>query len=433
MRDEDKEFNYEEYYNNQDIFDEQADEIEPEIEVGGSKVASAPGKNIAVTVLLVLAVAGIIYYYFFMDDSASPKQPELPQTPASQISEPPEPSFTTLTPSIPELPEPPKLVPPTPPAPPAPPILQPQITVEAVPPTPAEKILQQEATPSKPENVLTKDQRRKSNMIVSGGTGSSGGGAPTLASLGGAQVPSTTNTPFDPNYSIELTSAPTAKATSIGNPRYVIAQGKMIDAVLESAINTDVPGGSIRAVVTRDVYSEYGKNVLIPKGSRLIGRYADSQPVRGQVRIAASWTRVILPNGIDINMESPYVDRLGRSGATGNVDNKYFEVLGNALLLSIVKVGFAKFAEELNDSSITTSQTQDNATGTTTTTSTATPTGSAIIDAVDDLGTVVEGLVESYLNAAPTITIDQGTQLKVFVQQDIVFPLNYQINGKVIQ
>ena len=53
---------------------------------------------------------------------------------------------------------------------------------------------------------------------------------------------------------------------------FIIAQGAVIPAVLETAINSDLPG-YVRAVVSRDVSSFDGKNVLVPRGSRLVGQY----------------------------------------------------------------------------------------------------------------------------------------------------------------
>ena len=58
-----------------------------------------------------------------------------------------------------------------------------------------------------------------------------------------------------------------------GNMEFVLGRGKIIDAVLETGINTDF-GGEVRAVIGRDVFSESGKMILIPKGSRVFGTYS---------------------------------------------------------------------------------------------------------------------------------------------------------------
>ena len=86
------------------------------------------------------------------------------------------------------------------------------------------------------------------------------------------------------------------KATKIGDLRRTIAQGRMIQATMESALNTDLPA-PIRAIVSRDVYAEAGSVPLIPKGSRLIGNY-NAKLDSGQTRVFVVWSRVIRPDGI---------------------------------------------------------------------------------------------------------------------------------------
>ncbi len=49
------------------------------------------------------------------------------------------------------------------------------------------------------------------------------------------------------------------------------------------------------------------------------------------------WNRAKTPNGIIITLASPATDALGRSGMDGDIDNHWFERIGSALLVSIVK------------------------------------------------------------------------------------------------
>ncbi|OZA93417.1 MAG: type VI secretion protein, partial [Erythrobacter sp. 34-65-8] len=64
----------------------------------------------------------------------------------------------------------------------------------------------------------------------------------------------------------------TATARPMVDPTTTVTQGTLIPAILETAINTDVPG-YVRAVVSQDVRSFDGKSVLVPRSSRLIGQY----------------------------------------------------------------------------------------------------------------------------------------------------------------
>ena len=194
-----------------------------------------------------------------------------------------------------------------------------------------------------------------------------------------------------------------------------IAQGKLVHAVLETAIDSSLPG-TIRAIVSHDTYAEAGRSILIPKGSRLIGTY-NSAIRRGQSRVFIVWQRVIRPDGVDIMIDSPGVDALGRAGMTGDVDNKYFEIFSGAIMTSALDIGVAAAGDALFGNQQTTST--NNGTGTTTTQS---PTSTAMQTAVQNISDVGNGIVNNALNTTPTIYIDQGTPIDVFVNKDLVFP-----------
>ncbi|KPP93935.1 TrbI/VirB10 family protein [Erythrobacter sp. HL-111] len=125
-----------------------------------------------------------------------------------------------------------------------------------------------------------------------------------------------------------------AQARAMVNPTTTVTQGTMIPAVLETAINTDVPG-YVRAVVSQDVRSFDGKKVLIPRSSRLIGQY-QSGVQQGQKRAYVIWTRLIRPDGASINIASPAVAFDGTTGLAGDVDSHFFKRFGSAMLLSVV-------------------------------------------------------------------------------------------------
>jgi type IV secretion system protein VirB10 len=59
-------------------------------------------------------------------------------------------------------------------------------------------------------------------------------------------------------------------STRLAEPANTVAQGTLIPAVLETAIDSDVPG-YVRAVVSQDVRSFDGSRVLLPRSSRLLG------------------------------------------------------------------------------------------------------------------------------------------------------------------
>lgn len=208
------------------------------------------------------------------------------------------------------------------------------------------------------------------------------------------------------------------KTTFVDNRINVVAQGKLLTAVLETAINTEIPG-SVRAIVSRDVYGEAGNEVLISRGSRLFGSYS-SQIVRGQGRVQITWTRLIRPDGVDLAISSVASDQFGRSGIPGDVDNKYGSTIANSLLTSILAVSGVALAESLigdNSSNTTTTNPQQ---GTTTTTGNAST--QAVYNVSKTITDTVSRIVSDNLNATPTIKVPQGTRVTVIVNADMNIP-----------
>ena len=126
----------------------------------------------------------------------------------------------------------------------------------------------------------------------------------------------------------------TASAASNFDPKTTVTQGTMIPAVLETAINTDVPG-YVRAVVSQDVRSFDGTRMLVPRGSRLIGQY-QSGLQQGQKRAYVIWTTLIRPDGISVALASPGTGFDGSGGLPGKVDTHFFQRFGSAMLLSVI-------------------------------------------------------------------------------------------------
>lgn len=127
--------------------------------------------------------------------------------------------------------------------------------------------------------------------------------------------------------------APAVARTDI-DPKTTVTQGTMIPAVLETAINTDVPG-YVRALVSQDVRSFDGTRVLIPRSSRLIGQYQSGLQA-GQKRAYVIWTRLIRPDGVSVALASPASAFDGSGGLPGKVDSHFFQRFGSAMLLSVI-------------------------------------------------------------------------------------------------
>jgi type IV secretion system protein VirB10 len=416
---------------NNEVNFEEDDLNQPEIDTGLSEVAISPKKNALIIGMVGLLSVILIYYIFFKesDEDKKKKAQNLPPTDISKLEaiKPASAEADIPIPVIPQLPAPPPLVAPTPPAPP--PVVAPTPVLEAAPPPPSiPASLPSMSLSSNNDSLKVMEARKKSGIMMGGGGGGANSSDSDKTKIGSKTMLA--------SFATATTSASQSTATTIGAPNYIIAQGKVIDVVLETAINTDLPG-VVRAMVSRDVYAEVGKNILIPKGSRIIGSYA-SGIQRGQRRLAIKWQRVIRPDGIDLMIENAEgVDKLGRSGIEGVVDNKYFETISNAVLLSILNVGLAIGSSKItNTQQPTTSVTNNTASAlgnSTSTSTTSTPTGAAIQEGLNNLGNVTKQITQDALKVTPTITIDQGTLMKVFVNQDLVFSPRTIYRSQVVQ
>lgn len=116
-----------------------------------------------------------------------------------------------------------------------------------------------------------------------------------------------------------------------------VPQGTLIPAVLETALDSTLPGLA-RAVVSSDVRGFDGTKVLIPRGSRLIGEYA-ANVESGQNRTLVNWLRLIRPDGVTIAIGSPAADPVGRGGVRAQVNSHFFERFSGAILQSALDVG----------------------------------------------------------------------------------------------
>jgi type IV secretion system protein VirB10 len=183
-----------------------------------------------------------------------------------------------------------------------------------------------------------------------------------------------------------------AHAVTMRNVRAVAPQGTIIPAVLETAIDSDLPGFS-RAIVSRDVLSFDGKAVLIPRSSRLIGEYK-SAVAMGQTRAFVIWTRVIRPDGVSIQIGSPGTDQLGRGGLAGDVNNHFFRRFSGSILLSVLNAGVAAVGQTP-----------------TTQISIGSPSAAAGVASTALQGDAIP----------PTIKVRQGEAINIFVARDLDF------------
>lgn len=192
----------------------------------------------------------------------------------------------------------------------------------------------------------------------------------------------------------------TVEAKQVIRPDYTIASGEFLHAVLETAINSNLPG-MVRAIVSQPVYSYTGERMIIPAGSRLIGQYS-SAVVQGQNRVMVVWNRVILPGGTSVQINSPGTDALGRAGQRADsLNTHFFARFGESVLLSLIGAGASTLGVNTNDQYNSAAQYR-----------------TAIAQSFQQSA---QQSLQGTLPMGPTIRIYQGAKINVFVARDLSF------------
>lgn len=114
---------------------------------------------------------------------------------------------------------------------------------------------------------------------------------------------------------------------------YELKAGAVIPGVLLTAVDTARPGPVV-ATVSQNVFDSIsGRHLVIPQGTRLIGRH-EGESAHGDRRAFLVWDRLILPNGKSLILsEEPGVDAQGAIGVRGEVDRRLLP-LGVATLFA---------------------------------------------------------------------------------------------------
>ena len=253
------------------------------------------------------------------------------------------------------------------------------------------------------EAAQLEQQRLQSSMIAIGGGDGPGGAIAEAAGFGDAGAAQQAAKLSDDAAFVRNAGRPVQvqRAEIIVNPANTVTQGTMIQAVLETAIDSTLEG-PIRGVVTTDVVSYDGSRILIPRGSKLIGSYSADVDI-GQNRLLVAWERIIMPDNQSVQISSFGGDALGRSGTTGKVNSHFFKRFGAAALISTISAIPSLLEDEDSDGGVTIS------TG-----------GSDAATGVSDaLGGATDAAIGKYISIPPTITVAQGTRVTVMVDRDL--------------
>jgi type IV secretion system protein TrbI len=192
---------------------------------------------------------------------------------------------------------------------------------------------------------------------------------------------------------------------------YTVMAGTIIPAALVTGIDSDLPGQVI-ATVTQPIYdTATGRTLLIPQGSRLIGRY-DSQVAFGQRRVLLVWLRIILPDTSSIALDKlPGIDQSRYAGLEDGVDWHWGRILAGAALATMLGVSSELAVSDQGSTN-----------------------GNVVIalrnSAQDTTNQVGQEITRRNLSIQPTLTVRPGFPMDVMVNKDLVLrpyqPLFFQ-------
>lgn len=183
----------------------------------------------------------------------------------------------------------------------------------------------------------------------------------------------------------------------------VVTMDRIITAALVRPIDNR-GAGQVTAQVDRNVYSAHGRNVLIPRGSMLIGTASGS----GE-RVAISWTQIIRPDGARFVFQGTSGDAMGQGGIPGRRNERLLRRYGSILLGTVLTSGTAAaFGAEEQASGGLGGEGGRN-------------TGAIISDIVrQDIQRITQDIIQRNQNIQPIVTVPAGTRITVVPTMDLV-------------
>ena len=203
----------------------------------------------------------------------------------------------------------------------------------------------------------------------------------------------------NPNRTIHTPSQP----DTVAGPRYRVAEGTIIDAVLTNRLD----GGTsspVNCMVTNALYSADGRRVLVPAGARILG---ETRAVEGwgETRLAVSFHRIVMPDGSSVPLDHfRGLNQLGDAGLRDRVDRHYWSTFGGAAAVGLVG-GLSQLLGNVALGSGDGDRTVIVAGG-----------------SADAASQAAAQTLSQFLNRMPTITIREGHRVKVYVTRDVDLP-----------
>ena len=184
---------------------------------------------------------------------------------------------------------------------------------------------------------------------------------------------------------------------------FLMKMGTLLDAVLVNKLVSDNYTAPVMAMVDRPYYDPLTQTLLVPAGTRILGK-AEAVKYQTASRLAITFDTFQFPNGttFTVKPDEQALEGLGIFGLQDHVNRHTARILFTAGLVGILTGWNA-------------SQVQGGAG------SYGAYDGTDLmrIQANNSMSKTAEQMLSPFLNAVPTITVDEGHRLKVWISRDI--------------
>jgi type IV secretory pathway VirB10-like protein len=181
-----------------------------------------------------------------------------------------------------------------------------------------------------------------------------------------------------------------------------LLEGTVIEAVLLNRLDGTL-AGPVNALVSAPVYSHDRQVVVIPAGARVLG-VASAVQSWGDSRLALSFHRLVMPDGRTYSLDRfKGLDAIGDTGLAESVNRHYLQVFGASLAIGALS-GLAQVGTRTSLATSSFGDEYRQAAG-------------------SSLAASTGRVLDRYLNVLPTITIREGSRLKVYLTNDLDLPV----------
>lgn len=207
---------------------------------------------------------------------------------------------------------------------------------------------------------------------------------------------------------VAVKTAPSSASIITPQERHLtIAKGTAMECVLNTKINTTVPG-LVSCTLANNVYSMDGRVKLLDAGSVVTGEYTGAV-ANGLERIFVLWTEIITPDGVSLELNSPAAGALGEAGVGGQVDFHWWRRFGSALLFSLISDSFEYAINEAQSNTTNGDITYENT--------------------EDGMTAIIEEAMRQSGNIAPTLIKNQGETVMIMTARHMSFRDVYSLEA----